>query len=74
MFFSLGGVNEAIMEAGHPVMNDFFKTCKDIVVSASGHIPNSVPAFMNQQEFGLILPAVEQGGICQSGDRDNQTD
>ncbi len=62
MFFSLGGVNEAIMEAGHPVMNDFFKTCKDIVVSASGHIPNSVPAFMNQQEFGLILPAVEQGG------------
>ncbi|PLX68908.1 MAG: hypothetical protein C0603_04265 [Denitrovibrio sp.] len=62
MIFSFEGLEEAIMEAGHPAMNDFFKACRDVIVAQSEHIANSVPAFMNQKEFGLIVPAIDEEG------------
>lgn len=60
MIFSFAGLDDAIMEAGHPFMSAFFKECRDTIMEFSGVSGNAVPAFLNQKEFGLILPAVHK--------------
>jgi len=60
MMFSFEGLEETIAETGHPAMNDFYNTCRDIIVKYAQGFTNAVPAFLNAKEFALILPSVDK--------------
>ncbi|PLX68842.1 MAG: hypothetical protein C0602_08335 [Denitrovibrio sp.] len=57
--FSFEGLEDAISEAGHQVVNGFFNSCKDIITDKTSSFGRAVPAFLNGKEFALILPGVE---------------
>jgi diguanylate cyclase (GGDEF)-like protein len=59
MIFSYENLEEAVMEVGHPAMNDFFKKSRDEIL-AEMTIPDNVVAFLKQKEFAIILPSVDK--------------
>jgi len=53
-------MEETINEAGFPAVNDLLKKCTDIINANTSAVENSVAAFLNQKEFGIILPALDK--------------
>jgi len=60
MIFSFEGLDEANNEAGFQAMNSFFGRCKDVLQAYADKHGNSVPAFLNSKEFGLIIPNISK--------------
>lgn len=56
VMISFEGLENAVAEAGHNEMNSFFAACRDVITSFTDKDKKSVAAFLNQKEFGIILP------------------
>jgi EAL domain-containing protein (putative c-di-GMP-specific phosphodiesterase class I)/GGDEF domain-containing protein len=60
MIIAFDGLEDATMAVGHHAVNDFFSFCRDTLLPHSEKVSNSVAAFLNQKEFGIILPGADK--------------